>query len=147
MLYSDCILTGQKLLQKASYKSSQQEAHCIRIVLVSAGKRKFNFYFRGLLFTSHWLTLQHWTGFYIEIARSPRIFFPLTPNMVAKNILQTQLEMLCGIFKQSQHFQWSTDVGFGLCEIHWASKEGTLTKTESIKMNHIWTQIRYSTPY
>ena len=26
-----------------------------------------NFYFRGLLFTSHWLNLQHWTGIYIAV--------------------------------------------------------------------------------
>ena len=26
-----------------------------------------NFFFRGLLFTSHWLNLQHWTGFYIAV--------------------------------------------------------------------------------
>ena len=26
-----------------------------------------NFNFRGLLFTSHWLNLQHWTGFYIAV--------------------------------------------------------------------------------
>ena len=37
--------------------------------------------------------------------------------------------------------------------IHWASKEtyhffrATCTKIQSIKMNHIWTQISYSTPY
>ena len=58
-----------------------------------------NIYFGGLLFTSHWLNLQHWTSFYIavygnfqglffifegsflhfggEIARSPRVIFPL----------------------------------------------------------------------
>ena len=29
--------------------------------------QKLNFYFRGLLFTSHWLNLQHWTGFYIAV--------------------------------------------------------------------------------
>ena len=62
--------------------------------------QKLNFYFRGLLFTSHWLNLQHWTGVYIavcgnfqgllfyfrglfflhfgsEIARSPRVIFSL----------------------------------------------------------------------
>ena len=34
----------------------------------TAGK-KLNFYFRGLLFTSHWLNLQYfyWTGFYIAV--------------------------------------------------------------------------------
>ena len=63
--------------------------------------QKFNFYFRGLFYTSHWLNLQHWTGFYIavygdfqgrfffifegsflhfggEIARSPHVFFSCT---------------------------------------------------------------------
>ena len=61
--------------------------------------QKLNVYFRGLLFTSHWLNLQHWTGFYIavydnfqglffifegsflhygsEIARSPHVISPL----------------------------------------------------------------------
>ena len=63
--------------------------------------QKFNFNFRGLLFTSYWLNLQHWTGFYIavygdfqglfffffrglffafwggKIAQSPRGIFPL----------------------------------------------------------------------
>ena len=29
--------------------------------------QKFNFYFRGLLFTSHWLNLQHWTSVYIAV--------------------------------------------------------------------------------
>ena len=39
------------------------------------------------------------------------------------------------------------------CDIHWASKEtyhffrATLIKIQSIKMNHNWTQISYSTPY
>ena len=28
---------------------------------------KIKFYFRGLLLTSHWLNLQHWTGFYIAV--------------------------------------------------------------------------------
>ena len=44
-----------------------------------------NFLFGGLLFTSHWLNLPHWTGFYIAVygkfsgAKSPRApvyFFP-----------------------------------------------------------------------
>ena len=56
------------------------------------------FFFRGLLFTSHWLNLQHWTGFYIAVygnfqgalfwfsralfcisdfAQSARVIFPL----------------------------------------------------------------------
>ena len=29
--------------------------------------QKSMFYFRGLLFTSHWLNLQHWAGFYIAV--------------------------------------------------------------------------------
>ena len=29
--------------------------------------QKLHFYFRGLLFISHWLNLQHWTGFYIAV--------------------------------------------------------------------------------
>ena len=29
--------------------------------------KNFNFYFGGLLFTSHWLNLQHWRGFYIAV--------------------------------------------------------------------------------
>ena len=37
------------------------------IILVCSTGQKWNFYFRGLLFTSHWLNLQHWTGFYIAV--------------------------------------------------------------------------------
>ena len=33
---------------------------------VSAGQN-LTLYFRGLLFTSQWLNLQHWTGFYIAV--------------------------------------------------------------------------------
>ena len=29
--------------------------------------QKLNFYFGGLLFTSHWINLQHWTGFHIAV--------------------------------------------------------------------------------
>ena len=29
--------------------------------------KKIKIYFQGLLFTSHWLNLQHWTGFYIAV--------------------------------------------------------------------------------
>ena len=29
--------------------------------------KNIKFYFEGLLFTSHWLNLQHWTGFYIAV--------------------------------------------------------------------------------
>ena len=67
--------------------------------------QKLNFYFRGLLFTSHWLNLQYWTGFYIsvygnfqglffifegsssflhfggDIARSPCVIFPLNATL------------------------------------------------------------------
>ena len=33
---------------------------------ISSGQ-KLNLYFLGLLLTSHWLNLQHWTGFYIAV--------------------------------------------------------------------------------
>ena len=74
--------------------------------------QKLNFHFRGLLFTSHWLNLQHWTGFYIavygnfqgllfifegsflhfggKIARSPRVLF-----FLASTVLTNQSSRLC----------------------------------------------------
>ena len=38
---------------------------CIKVEC-DAGQ-KSNFYFWGLFFTSHWLSLQHWTDFYIAV--------------------------------------------------------------------------------
>ena len=48
----------------------KEQYSCIHYILYTCtctSGQKLNFYFRGLLFTSHWLNLQHWTGFFIAV--------------------------------------------------------------------------------
>ena len=52
---------------------------CMISKYIYTSGQKFYFYFGGLLFTSHWLNLQHWTGFYklqsMAIFRGSFFFF------------------------------------------------------------------------
>ena len=45
----------------------QKKKRVITFYLRGGGPGQMFFFFRGLLFTSHWLNLQHWTGFYIAV--------------------------------------------------------------------------------
>ena len=63
--------------------------------------RPIFFLFRGLLFTSHWLNLQHWTGFYIAVYgnfqglvllhRSPGVIFSLIECLLLLLLLYNRL--------------------------------------------------------
>ena len=86
-----------------THRRTDKLTNGLAIVSHALTGQKFNFYFRGLLFTSHWLNLQHWTGFYIavygnfqglffifegsflhfggEIAQSPSVIFSLHAHL------------------------------------------------------------------
>ena len=53
-------------INSQEYKSFDIYAVTIKISMTESGP-KLTFYFGGLLFTSHWLNLQHWTCFYIAV--------------------------------------------------------------------------------
>ena len=62
--------------------------------------QKLNFYFRGLVFTSHWLNLQHWTGFYIAVyGNFQELFFYIWGLFFAFRG-QNRPEPLCNFFRE-----------------------------------------------